>query len=154
MRTRAQLIVMAAVVTLSVAAALAVGSGHVASSTAATAVAELQLTPTVAGGPRGVGLFRQTGATLRGWVVVWGLAPRSEHAVHFHGPGSACGRKADPVAAHADLKAGSRGVAYAKVAARSSVQVVRRGFYYNVHQKPSTAGENPEIACGNVVPIS
>jgi hypothetical protein len=145
---------MAAVVTLSVAAASAVGSGQVASATAATAVAELELTPTVAGGPRGVGLFRQTGATLRGWVVVWGLAPRSRHAVHFHGPRSACGRKADPVAAHADLKADSRGVAYAKVAARSPVQVVRKGFYYNVHQKPSTGGENPEIACGNAVPIS
>jgi len=101
-----------------------------------------------------VGLFRQTGATLRGWVVVWGLAPRSKHAVHFHGPRSACGRKADPVAAHADLKADSRGVAYAKAAVRSPVQVVRKGFYYNVHQKPLTEGENPEIACGNVVPIS
>jgi len=138
---------------LSVAPASAVGSGEVASSTAATAVAELQITPSVAGGPRGLGLFRQSGATLRGWVVVWGLQPRAKHAVHFHGPRSACGRKADPVAAHADLRADSRGVAYAKVAVRSPVQVLRKGFYYNVHQKPSTASENPEIACANVAPI-
>jgi hypothetical protein len=153
MRTRAQLIAVVALVTLSVASAAAIGSGQVASSTTATAVAELQLTPTVAGGPRGVGLFRQTGATLRGWVVIWGLQPRSKHAVHFHGPRSACGRKADPVAAHADLRADARGVAYAKVGARSPVQVLRKGFYYNVHQKPSIADENPEIVCANVVPI-
>ena len=153
MRTRVQLIAVAALAALSVAAASAVGSGQVASSTTATAVAELQISPSVAGGPRGVGLFRQRGASLRGWVVVWGLEPRSKHAVHFHGPRSACGRKADPVAAHADLRADSRGVAYAKVAVRSPVQVLRNGFYYNVHQKPLTEGENPEIACANVVPI-
>ena len=117
------------------------------------AVGELELRPTVPDGPRGAGLFRQTGTTLRGWVVVWGLAPRTRHAVHFHGPKSACGRKADPVAAHADLVANGRGVAYARVAIRSRVQVLRRGFYYNVHAKPLTATENPEIACANVVPV-
>jgi hypothetical protein len=152
MRRNAQLIAVAALVALSVAGA-ASGSGQVASSTAATAVAELQIAPAAAGGPRGVGLFRQTGASLRGWVVVWGLAPGGKHAVHFHGPRSACGRKADPVAAHVDLKADSRGVAYVKVAVRSPVQVLRKGFYYNVHEKPANATENPEIACANVVPI-
>jgi hypothetical protein len=152
MRTKTQLIAVVALVAFSVAGA-ASGSGQVASSPAATAVAELQISPTAATGPRGVGLFRQSGASLRGWVVVWGLQPRSKHAVHFHGPRSACGRKADPVAVHADLEADSRGVAYAKVAVRSPVQVLRKGFYYNVHVKPATASENPEIACANVTPI-
>ena len=117
------------------------------------AVGELQIRPTIAGGPRGAGLFRQTGSNLRGWVVVWGLAPRTRHAVHFHGPRSACGEKADPVAAHADLVADERGVAYATVKIRSRVQVLRKGIYYNVHARPLTATENPEIACANVVPI-
>jgi hypothetical protein len=113
----------------------------------------VQIRPTVANGPRGAGLFRQTGANLRGWVVVWGLAPRTRHAVHFHGPKSACGEKADPVAAHADLVADARGVAHATVKIRSPIQVLRKGIYYNVHARPLTATENPEIACANVVPI-
>ena len=118
------------------------------------AAAELQLRPIDNdGAPRGVGLFRQSGARLRGWVVVWGLEPRSKHAVHFHGPDSACGQKADPVAVHADLVSDARGVAYARVSVRSRLKVLRRGFYYNVHAKPSSAAKNPEIACANVVPI-
>ena len=119
-----------------------------------TAVGELQIRPSISSGPRGVGLFRQTGANLRGWVVVWPLVPGSRHAVHFHGPNSSCGQKADPVAAHADLVANERGVAYAAVKIRSPVQVLRKGIYYNVHARPLTATENPEIACANVVPIS
>lgn len=153
MRMRIQLVVATALIALLVGVAAAVGTGHKAAVAGRVTVAELQITSTVAGGPRGVGLFHQTGASLRGWVVVWRLAPRSRHAVHFHGPKSACGRKADPVAAHADLKADSRGVAHAKVAVKSPVAVLRKGFYYNVHELPSVASENPEIACGNVVPI-
>jgi hypothetical protein len=149
---RATLAALAIVATLPVAAASIASDREVAASTR-TAVGELQLRPGVAGGPRGVGLFRQTGASLRGWVVVWGLAPRSRHAVHFHGPNSACGRKADPIAAHADLIADPQGVANATVKIRSRVQVLRKGFYYNVHAKPFSAQENPEIACANVVPI-
>jgi hypothetical protein len=148
------LLITAAVLATLAGAAGAVGSRQEAAVTARSAAAELQLAPSVAGGPRGVGLFRQTGARLRGWIVVWGLDPHSKHAVHFHGPESACGEKADPVAAHADLKADSKGVAYAKVEVRSRIQVLRKGFYYNVHQKPSIASQNPETACGNVVPIS
>jgi hypothetical protein len=148
------LLVTAAVLGTLAGAAGAVGPRHEAAVPAKSAVAELQLAPSVARGPRGVGLFRQAGARLRGWVVVWGLEPNSRHAVHFHGPNSACGEKAEPVAAHADLKADSRGVAYAKVELRSRIQVLRKGFYYNVHQKPSTADQNPETACGNVVRIS
>jgi hypothetical protein len=155
MRSSVPLIALAVFATVASTAG-AIGSRHEAAVTVKGAVAELQLAPSVARGPRGVGLFRQTGARLRGWVVVWGLDPHSlKHAVHFHGPNSACGEKADPVAAHADLKADSKGVAYAKVELRSRIQVLMKGFYYNVHRKPSSiAGQNPEIACGNVVPIS
>lgn len=149
---RTTLIALAIIATLPVAAAGFASDREVASGTG-VAVGELQLRPDAAGAPRGAGLFRQTGERLRGWVVVWGLEPRSRHAVHFHGPKSACGRKADPVAAHADLVANARGVAYATVGVRSRLQVLRKGFYYNVHAKPSSAAENPEIACANVVPI-
>jgi hypothetical protein len=149
---RTTLVALAIVATLLVVAASFASNREVASGTATT-VAELQIRPTVANGPRGVGLFRQTGASVRGWVVVWGLAPRSRHAVHFHGPDSFCGQKADPVAAHADLVADARGVAYTTVKIRSPVQVLRKGIYYNVHARPLTADENPEIACANVVPI-
>jgi hypothetical protein len=151
---RSTLIALAIFATLPVAAAGFAADREVAAGTG-VAVGELQLRPAdaSAGAPRGVGLFRQTGARLRGWVVVWGLEARSRHAVHFHGPKSACGRKADPVAVHADLVADARGVAYATVSVRSRVQVLRKGFYYNVHAKPSSEAENPEIACANVVPI-
>jgi hypothetical protein len=148
---RTTLIALAIVATLLVAAAGIASDREVAQ--ARIAVGELQIRPTVANGPRGAGLFRQTGANVRGWVVVWGLAPRTRHAVHFHGPNSSCGQQADPVAAHADLVADTRGVAYATVKIRSRIQVLRKGIYYNVHARPLTATENPEIACANVVPI-
>jgi hypothetical protein len=151
-RVKTAWITVAIVATLSVAAAGLAADRDVAAGTG-TAAAELRLRPTAAGGPQGVGLFRQTGVRLGGWVVVWGLEPRSRHAVHFHGPRSACGRKADPVAAHADLVADDRGIAYARVSVRSRLQVLRKGFYYNVHAKPASAAENPEIACANVTPI-
>ena len=144
------LIALAIIATLTVAAVGLAADREVAQG---VAVGELQIRPAVANGPRGVGLFRQSGANLRGWVAVWGLRPRSRHAVHFHGPNSSCGQKADPVAAHADLVADARGVAYSTVKIRSRVQVLRKGIYYNVHAKPVTAAENPEIACANVVPI-
>jgi hypothetical protein len=148
---RVTLIALAALAT--VAAVAGIAAAQESATPARSAVAELRLDPSVPNGPRGVGLFRQTGARLRGWVAVWGLAPGSKHAVHFHGPKSACGKKADPAAVHQDLAADSRGVAYARVDVTSRVQVLRSGFYYNVHVGPSTESQNPEIACANVVPI-
>jgi hypothetical protein len=129
------------------------GGGHGMSATDNTSAAELRLLPAVAGGPRGVGLFRQDGTRLRGWVVVWGLRPGSRHAVHCHGPSSRCGRKADPIAVHQDLRADAQGIAYATVDVRSPSQVLRTGVYYNVHRGPAIVSENPEIACANVRPI-
>lgn len=151
-RMRGPLVVLGVVAASAAVAVTAAGSRGEAAA-GRTALAELQIAPAVAGGPRGAGFFRQKAGRLRGWVVVWGLEPHSTHAVHLHGPNSTCGTKADPAAVHKDLRADSRGVAYAKVDVESRVQVLRKGFYYNVHRKPSNVGENPEIACGNVAPI-
>jgi hypothetical protein len=101
---------------------------------------------------RGVGYFEQEGSRMTGFVVVWGLEPNSEHAVHFHGPNSECGLDADPVAAHPDLKADGDGVAYTDVELTAAQRLLTGGFYYNVHEGPSSVAENPEIACGDIAP--
>jgi hypothetical protein len=150
---RVSIIVPGVLAAAAVMAVSAAGYGGEAAASRETGVAELRIAPKVAGGPRGVALFRQSAGRLRGWVVVWRLEPRSRHAVHFHGPDSACGTTADPVAVHPDLRTDSRGVAYTRVDVPTRAQVLRKGFYYNVHARPATAGENPEIACGNVLPI-
>jgi hypothetical protein len=103
-------------------------------------------------GVRGVGFFEQNGERVTGFVAVWGLEPNSEHAVHFHGPDSSCGTKADPVAAHPDLKADQEGVAYTNVDLTAGQRLLRGGFYYNVHEGPSTVADNPEILCGDIGP--
>jgi hypothetical protein len=113
-------------------------------------VAEFDIEPSTSGGPRGVALLSYEDARVRGRIVVWRLEPGSRHAVHFHGPDSACGMKADPVAIHPDLKADADGTASARVDIRTATNVLERGFYYNVHAEPSVVAENPEIACGNV----
>jgi hypothetical protein len=99
---------------------------------------------------RGVGFFEQEGDRMTGFVAVWGLEPNTEHAVHFHGPRSECGTTADPVAAHPDLKADEDGVAFANVDLTAEQSLLDGGFYYNVHEGPSSRAENPEIACGDL----
>lgn len=99
---------------------------------------------------QGAGFFEQDGERLTGFIAVWGLEPNSEHAVHFHGPDGRCGTKADPVAAHADLKADGNGVAYANVDLTADQELLGGGFYYNVHEGPSRVADNPEIACVDV----
>ena len=99
---------------------------------------------------QGVAHFEQDGEQMTGFVVVWGLEPNSEHAVHFHGPGSRCGAKADPVAVHPDLKADPNGVAYRRIDLTAEQELVGGGFYYNVHAGPSRLADNPEIACGDI----
>lgn len=103
-------------------------------------------------GVEGVAFFEQDGKQTRGFVVVWGLEPNSEHAVHFHGPDSACGTKADPVAVHPDLRANRGGVAYTQVDVAAEHELLSGGFYYNVHEASSREAENPEIACGDIAP--
>jgi hypothetical protein len=101
---------------------------------------------------RGVGHFEQDGERLTGFVVVWGLKPNAGHAVHFHGPDSRCGAKADPVAFHPDLRTDEDGVAYAEVDIATERKLLGGGYYYNVHEGPSSQAENPEIACGDIGP--
>ena len=124
-----------------------------ASGGAATrVVAAVQLRPDGGSTARGAAYFTQRGARLSGWVVVWGLAPSSGHAVHFHGPNGTCASKPakPPLAAHRDLVADARGVAFQRFAVTSSSQVLRRGFYYNVHEHPSAHGSSPSIVCGEI----
>jgi hypothetical protein len=115
--------------------------------------AELRLEPTAPGGPEGVGALEHDDGRLRGWIVVWGLEPGSRHAVHFHGPDSACGSKADPVAVHPDLEAGRDGVVAVRLDVSAPETAVEVGTYYNVHAAPSSEPDNPEIACANVEPV-
>jgi hypothetical protein len=103
-------------------------------------------------GVRGVAHFEQDGEEMTGYVVVWGLEPNSEHAVHFHGPDSSCGTKADPVAVHPDLQADGNGVAFTEVDLSADRPLLDGGFYYNVHEGSSRLAENPEIACGDLGP--
>jgi Cu/Zn superoxide dismutase len=117
-----------------------------------TVVAAVQLGPEDRSGVRGVAFFRQRGQRLSGWVAVWGLRPRTAHAVHFHAPGRCGGAPADPVTAHNDLVANGAGVAYATFAVQVKGQVLRQGVYYNVHRRPATAGKSPSVACGDVRP--
>jgi hypothetical protein len=115
-------------------------------------VAELEIEPSMTAGPRGVGLLRHRNERLSGSMVVWGLDPGSRHAVHFHGPDSSCGTKADPVAVHPDLVADADGVATARFDIPAPSDILRPGFYYNVHAESSAVSDNPEIACGDVRP--
>jgi hypothetical protein len=105
-----------------------------------------------AAGVGGVGFFEQDGERLTGFVAVWGLEPNSEHAVHFHGPESNCGTKADPVAAHPDLRADRDGIAFMDIDLTVEQRLLRGGFYYNVHRGPSRVADNPEIVCGDIDP--
>ena len=145
-------LVLAAAFLVAVAAGIAAGATWLGDDEAAEA-AGVRLEGN-GSGVRGVGFFEQSGERLTGFVAVWGLEPNSEHAVHFHGPDSRCGAKANPVAAHADLEADGRGVAYASVDVAAEQSLLRGGFYYNVHEGPSTVEDNPEIACGDIAPVA
>jgi hypothetical protein len=120
-----------------------------------TVVAAVELQPDGSGTARGVAYFTQRGARLSGWAVVWGLEPRSGHAVHVHGPNGTCASNPakPPMAAHADLVADARGVAFRRFSVSTPNQVLRRGFYYNVHARPAVAGSSPSISCGNIKPL-
>jgi hypothetical protein len=128
------------------------GGGHAASGK--NVIAAIRLLPEAGSSVRGAAFFRQRDRRLSGWVVVWGLRPRTAHAVHFHAPGRCGGAPADPIAAHNDLLADADGVAYAAVSIRVRGTVLRRGVYYNVHQRGAAAGKTPSLACGDVRPES
>ena len=145
---RLSLAALLAVVALLTVVVLAIGLGKGGDKHARFAIAG------DAAEVRGTAFLEQDGDRLTGFVVVWGLEPRSAHAVHFHGPGSSCGTKADPVAVHPDLRADASGVAYIDVDVTVDRELLDGGFYYNVHEGPSRQAENPEIACGDIAPAS
>jgi hypothetical protein len=137
------------VVTIALAA-IAV-SGATAAKKPVGTVAAVELTPFSGGGPQGVAYLKQVGSKLTGWIVVWGLAPGSSHAWHVHGPSGFCrGTQANPVASDDDLVADANGVAFLKVSTTANLNVIRRGFYVNVHELSSSAGVGPGITCGNI----
>ena len=114
-------------------------------------VAAVELSPASSGGPQGVAYLKQVGKKLSGWIVVWGLEPGSGHAWHVHGPNGSCrGTQANPVASAADLVADANGVAFVKFSTTSSLQVIRRGFYVNVHELSSEDGAGGGITCGDI----
>lgn len=138
-------------VVFAVAAIAAVTAGSVSAGRPVTHVAGVKLTAAAPGGPEGVAYLKQTGRRLTGWIVVWGLAPQSTHAWHVHGPrGSCTGTQASPVASDDDLVADDNGVAYVEIATTTTFQVIRRGFYVNVHELSSEDGAGPGITCGNI----
>ena len=134
------------------AAITAVTAGSVsAGGPPPTRIAAVQLTSASPDGPQGVAYLRQKGQRLTGWIVVWGLAPGSGHAWHVHGPNGSCtGTQADPVASDDDLVANDNGVAYVRIATTSTFQLIRRGFYVNVHELSSEDGAGAGITCGNI----
>jgi hypothetical protein len=138
-------------IALVVMALAAVAAGTASAGTPVARVAAIQLTPASSGGPEGVAYLKQVGKKLSGWIVVWGLAPESAHAWHVHGPNGSCtGTQAAPVASAADLVANANGVAFLKFSTTANVQVIRRGFYLNVHELSSADGVGPGITCGNI----
>jgi hypothetical protein len=149
---RAGAILVAVGILVGASATLAFGALGDDGAAETQTVAELEIEPSTTGGPRGVGLLRERNGRLSGSVVVWGLVPGSRHAVHFHGPDSSCGTKADPVAVHPDLEADANGVASAQLDIAAPNDILRPGFYYNVHAESSAVSDNPEIACGDVLP--
>jgi hypothetical protein len=118
------------------------------------------LTSVNGSGARGLAYFQQRGLTLRYWVVVFGLEPNSTHAAHIHGPKGACtptSRNKGVAVPFPDLTADAHGVAYkvGSISLRSSPlkQVLRRGFYFNVHQFATAQLQSKglvAITCGNI----
>jgi hypothetical protein len=129
----------------------AVASGAAAARKPVAHHASIEMLPLAQGGPQGVAYLKRVGTKLTGWIVVWGLAPGSTHAWHVHGPNGSCtGTQAAPVASDDDLVADANGVGYLKVSTTATVNVIRRGFYLNVHELGSADGVGPGITCGDI----
>ena len=153
--------------------ALAHGGTHPSTpATPAAALAKVRATttllipPTTAGGPMGVAHLTQRGATVSGFIVMWGLTPNSRHANHLHGNpvGDAAVRCAPDAlrttrhpAELPEMVADGAGVAFSVVRVKVTELAVRRGVYLMVHRDPAmpagapmVPGANPPIACGNL----
>jgi hypothetical protein len=111
---------------------------------------------------RGLAWFQLRGQSIRYVVVVFNLPPNSQHAAHIHGPNGACtpaAKNRGVVVPFPDLRADARGVAYAQgvISLRQAKikNVLRRGFYFNVHEYPTAQLQSKgleAVTCGNIVP--
>jgi hypothetical protein len=138
-------------VAVAVAASIATAGG---APTPPTRIAAVELKPASTGGPEGVAYLKQKGNKITGWFVVWGLPPNTTHAWHIHGPNGACtpaSRAKPPIASGPDAVANADGVAYRKFSITEPTQIVKRGFYLNVHELSSPEGAGPGITCANIV---
>jgi hypothetical protein len=145
---------------VALAAVLAVATGAAGGGAPSPARVGVPLSPLAGSQARGLAYFELKGQTLRYWVVVFGLEPGSEHAAHIHGPRGACAPAARNVGVAVgvpDLKADANGVAYlaGSVSLRTAAikNVLRRGFYFNVHAYPTAELQSKglaALACGNI----
>ena len=122
--------------------------------------AGVPLSPLAGSQARGLAYFELKGQTLRYWVVVFGLDPGSEHAAHIHGPRGACtpaAKNTGVAVGVPDLKADANGVAWltgsVSLKAAKIKNVLRPGFYFNVHAYPTAELQTKglgAVACGNI----
>jgi hypothetical protein len=149
---RAARLILVLVLVAAVGATVAVAGG---TPRPPTRIASAELTPASEGGPQGVMYLKQKGNKVTGWFVIWGLPPSTTHAWHIHGPNGACTPESankPPVATGLDAVADANGVAYRKVSITSAAQIIKKGFYLNVHELSSEDGAGPGITCANIRP--
>jgi hypothetical protein len=151
MRFTGRLLVLVALAALVVAAVAAVGGAGTARGVSAGA----QIRPLAGRDEAGVAYFELKAQRLSYWVVVYNLDPGSTHAAHIHGPrGNCTTRPANVVVPFPDLTANANGVAVAsgRISLRQAdyKQVLRRGFYFNVHVSSTADGVGEGITCGNI----
>lgn len=142
------------------AAAVGVATTAGGAGAPVSARAGVPLSPLSGGQARGLAYFELRGQALRYWVVVFGLEPGSEHAAHIHGPQGACtpaARNTGVAVGVPDLKADANGVAYltgsVSLRAAKIKNVLRPGFYFNVHAYPTAELQSKglqAVACGNI----
>ncbi len=155
MRFIARLGLLVGVVAVAAAVLASVGGASSAAGKGRSAYAHLM--PTAAGeDATGLAYFQKKGDRLSFWIVVYNLDPSSIHAEHIHGPNGSCdpSKSAGVVVPLPDLEADANGVAWASgslsLAQASIKQVLRKGFYVNVHEKSTADGTGGGITCGEL----
>ncbi len=98
----------------------------------------------------------QKGDQLTGLIKVSGLVPNSRHAEHLHGPDGACspGSKMTPNMAVVlpDLVANAKGEATQRISLTVHQDVVEKGYFIMVHQKPTPPSERNQIGSAPASP--
>ena len=98
------------------------------------------------------------GGTLKGWVIVTGLAA-GDHAWHLHGrvkgdpaaPGNCKTQSDGVVLAMPDLTADASGVAIVRVNMKGiGKNPLLRGNYVNIHEMSSADGVGGGVVCGMI----